>query len=119
MSVAEMSYILFHCILYHWEAFQWKYILWEENFKHLEFPALYLLSELFNKQSPGFIIIPNLLYFWPQYIYPVAKLTKETHYCQWSSVKMCEQDNQVIITLIVIKTFVSLILDCYKIHTIL
>ena len=32
---------------------------------------------------------------------------------------MCEQDNQVIITFIVIKTFVSLILDCNKVHTIL
>ena len=32
---------------------------------------------------------------------------------------MCEQDNQVIITLIVIKTFVSLKLDCNTIHTIL
>ena len=106
--------IIFYCILYNWE----KFILWEENYKHLEFPAVYLLSELFNKQSAGLIIIPNLLYFLPQYIYPVAKLTTETH-CQWSSVKMCEQDNQVIITLIVIKTFVSLILDCNKIHTVL
>ena len=32
---------------------------------------------------------------------------------------MCEQDNQVIITLIVIKTFVPLILSYNKIHTIL
>ena len=32
---------------------------------------------------------------------------------------MCEQNNQVIITLIVINTFVSLILDCNKNHTIL
>ena len=28
-----------------------------ENYKHLGFPALYLMSELFNKQSAGFIII--------------------------------------------------------------
>ena len=41
--------------------------------------------------------VRNLLYFSTQYIYPVAKLVKETH-CQWSSVKLCEHDNRVIIT---------------------
>ena len=33
------------------------------NYKHFQFPALYLLSELFNKQSAGFVILPSLLYF--------------------------------------------------------
>ena len=56
-----------------------------------------LLTRLSNQQSAGCILIPNLLYFWHQYIYPVAS--------QWSSVKVYEQNNQVIITLIVIKTF--------------
>ena len=39
------------------------YFLWEEKYKHLEFHVIHLLSELFNKQSAGFIIVPNLLYF--------------------------------------------------------
>ena len=41
--------------------------------------------------------------------------------CQWSSVKMYEQNNQVIIILIVTKTFtfIPLILDYNKIHTII
>ena len=68
--------------------------------KHLELPALYLLTELSNQQSAGFIIILTYI-FDPNIFIPYLPCSKTDQRDTRSGVKMCEQDNQVIITLFV------------------